>query len=74
MGKMPPVESGREWERCHLCSEEENGEDATCGERKTMGKMPPVQGGREWGRCHLCMQEEPCTSEVQVKAKMESKY
>jgi hypothetical protein len=86
MGKVPPVKGGRKRGRCHLCREkkngedatlcreEENGEDATCAGRKKMGKLPPVQGGKEWVRCHLCREEEPCTSEAQGKAKMESNY
>jgi len=46
MGKMPPVQGGREWGRCHLCREEENGEDATGAGRKKMG------------RCHMYREEE----------------
>jgi hypothetical protein len=58
MGETPPVQGGIEWGRCHLCREENNGEDATCAERKIMGKMPPVQRGKEWGRRHLCREEK----------------
>jgi len=46
MGKMSPVQRGKEWGRCHVCREEENGEGATCAGRK------------KWGRCHVCREEE----------------
>jgi hypothetical protein len=68
------VNRGKECGRCHLSREEKNGEDVTCAGWKRMRKMPRVQGGREWGRCHACREEDPCTSEAQKKAKMESKY
>jgi len=58
MGKMPPVKRGTDWRRCHRCREGENGEYATCEERKRLEKIPHVQGGREWGICHLCREEE----------------
>jgi hypothetical protein len=52
------VKRGKEWGRCHLCREEENGEDATCAGRKRMRKMPHVQERRKWGSCHLCREEK----------------